>query len=611
MIKEFSYKKVAVLLPTYKGIKFLDKQIKSIIFQKRVKVDLYISLEPTSDGSREYLHTLQKKFRNIIILYHNINFGSPTKNFFFLFNNINEKKYDYIFLSDHDDIWFDDKIEKSVKKITFNKADCYSSSVIAFNGEKNILLKKKNKQKKYDFYFESAGPGSTFCFKSKFVSSFKKFISTKKNASNFLHYDWLIYAYARRNKFKWYIDEKPTLFYRQHSNNYIGARWNINSYFKRFMYVVNGNAIRNVFELDSLLNYKSFLLFSNFTNRLRLIFLSFQFRRRIFDSLLLFLYFIIVNFFFRFKKNTFIFSVSKTLNILVILSIFYLLSNLFRRKEEVILFYNLDLITHLKMIILFMISNVIISYRYLRIFKISSAIKINFINWLHFFNKSYVSGLIIPYSNFISRATFLKQKINLQYKNFFFSTIFILFIEYIWIILGLLYFYAIKYETNIIFKIVLLIIFFSIFSKSFYFASIKIYNYIGNKLSILREDIILREIKRSNIAFINISTLSKIIINIVIIYNLAFIFNLNLNLEQILFFSIFNFIIDSIKILPYNFGLQELLLGYLFFFIDLGFINGVLFKLYYRYFEFLALIFFILSYSIVKNILLKTINKTI
>jgi hypothetical protein len=130
-------------------------------------------------------------------------------------------------------------------------------------------------------------------------------------------------------------------------------------------------------------------------------------------------------------------------------------------------------------------------------------------------------------------------------------------------------------------------------------------------LSILRADSILPEIKRSNIAFINISTLSRIIINIGIIYNITFFFNLNLNLEQILFFSIFNFIIDSIKIMPYNFGLQELLLGYLFFFNDLGFINGVLFKLYYRYFEFLALIFFILFYSFIKNIFLKTINKTI
>ena len=601
MIKEFSYKKVAVLLPTYKGIKFLDRQIKSIIFQKRVKVDLYISVEPTVDGSREYLHALQKKFRNIIVLYHNVNFGSPTKNFFFLINNINEKKYDYISLSDHDDIWFNDKIEKSIQKITFYKVDCYSSSVIAFNDKKKFLLKKKNKQKKYDFYFESAGPGSTFCFKSKFITSLKKFIYQKKNASNFLYYDWLIYAYARRNKFKWYIDEKPTLFYRQHSNNYTGARWNISSHFKRFIYVVNGNAIRNALELDNLINYRSFLLLNNFINRLRLIFLSFQFRRSIFDAFLLFLYFIIANFFFRFKKKTLIFSISKTVNIFLILSVFFFLNNLFNPKKEVVLFYNLNFITHLKMIILFMISNVIISYRYLRIFKISSAIKINFVNWLYFFNKSYVSGLIIPYSNFITRAAFLKQKINLQYKNFFFSTIFILFIEYVWIILVFLYFYVTKYESNIIFKIILLIIFFSILSKFLYLNIIKIYNYIGNKLSILKEDIILSEIKPSDIAVINISTLSKIIINIVIIYNITFFFNLNLNLEQILFFSIFNFIIDSIKIFPYNFGFQELLLGYLFFFNDLGFINGVLFKLYYRYFEFLALIFFILLYSIVKK----------
>ena len=44
-----------LLMPTYCGIKYISKQINSIIRQK-VNVTLFISIDPSSDGTFDFLH---------------------------------------------------------------------------------------------------------------------------------------------------------------------------------------------------------------------------------------------------------------------------------------------------------------------------------------------------------------------------------------------------------------------------------------------------------------------------------------------------------------------------------------------------------------------------
>ena len=101
---------VAILMPTYKGIKYIKQQIQSIIRQKKVNLTLIISIDPSPDGTFDFLIKLSKSFKNIEIIKHYNNFGSPTKNFFYLLSKVDANKYDYIGLADHDDIWKDDKI---------------------------------------------------------------------------------------------------------------------------------------------------------------------------------------------------------------------------------------------------------------------------------------------------------------------------------------------------------------------------------------------------------------------------------------------------------------------------------------------------------------------
>lgn len=46
-------------------------------------------------------------------------------------------------------------------------------------------------------------------------------------------HDWLLYAFARERKYKWFIDPQPGMLYRQHSNNQVGANASLLGAIKR------------------------------------------------------------------------------------------------------------------------------------------------------------------------------------------------------------------------------------------------------------------------------------------------------------------------------------------------------------------------------------------
>jgi len=162
--------------------------------------------------------------------------------------------FDYISLSDQDDIWDDKKLEYAIKIIEGNNLEGYSSDVIAFwsNG-KAKSLKKSYPQKKFDYLFEAAGPGCTYVFRRKSIQRFKKFLIVKWNDVILVElHDWMIYAYFRSRGMRWQIDNKPLMHYRQHEFNQFGANYGLKAYFFRFLKIKEKwyrKEITNIFQL--------------------------------------------------------------------------------------------------------------------------------------------------------------------------------------------------------------------------------------------------------------------------------------------------------------------------------------------------------------------------
>ena len=269
---------VAVLLTAFNGIKWIEEQVESIFNQKDVNIDIYISIDLSNDGTYEWCQDLALKNSNVNILPYGNHFGGAAKNFYRLIKEVDICKYDYISLADQDDIWLTDKISRAIKIINVRKLDGYSSNVIAFweDGRKQ-LIRKSYPQNKFDYYFESAGPGCTFLLKQQSLKKFKDFLIKNWTLVNEVSlHDVMIYAFFRELSMVWYIDDVPKLFYRQHTNNQIGANVNWRSYLNRLKKIKNKWARREVQKIINLLKPYSkdkislnyFFLIINF-NKLR------------------------------------------------------------------------------------------------------------------------------------------------------------------------------------------------------------------------------------------------------------------------------------------------------------------------------------------------------
>ncbi len=102
---------VAILMATYNGEKYLKEQIDSILNQTFSDFKLYIRDDNSTDRTREIISS----YNDPRITYMSGENLGPAGCFFELLRKATE--FDYIFFSDQDDIWFQDKLEKMLKEI--------------------------------------------------------------------------------------------------------------------------------------------------------------------------------------------------------------------------------------------------------------------------------------------------------------------------------------------------------------------------------------------------------------------------------------------------------------------------------------------------------------
>jgi rhamnosyltransferase len=226
----------AVLVAAYNGIKWLAPQIETILSQRQVKVTIFVSIDRSSDTTESWFRQLAATNSNIIILPVGEQFGGAAKNFFRLIRDVDFSGYDYISFADQDDVWLEDKLLTAHEKIGKDGLSGYSGNVIAFwpDGRKS-LIDKAQKQTKYDFLFEAAGPGCTYVLKVTDALCFKDFlIRNWDHANKVALHDWLVYAWFRSSGLKWYIDPTPKMLYRQHGNNQVGANSGLKAIRARF-----------------------------------------------------------------------------------------------------------------------------------------------------------------------------------------------------------------------------------------------------------------------------------------------------------------------------------------------------------------------------------------
>lgn len=251
--KQDKIPKCLVLLASFNGERFLAEQLCSIQGQSNVDVDIFFSDDNSNDNSKEIL----ENFKCININIANNKHGSACNNFLFLIEKASQKKYDYIFLSDQDDIWFPTKLSEAINIMKEKQADCYSGSYYIFD-EKHSIIKYRNKyfsQRGNEHIFRSPGPGFTYGFTkeafSLIQSEIKKIDYTK---IRFRWHDWLIYALAIHLDLNWFIDKKAYSLYRQHDLNDTGQNTSLSGVIYRLKFLFGGAYRSEILKITEVIN---------------------------------------------------------------------------------------------------------------------------------------------------------------------------------------------------------------------------------------------------------------------------------------------------------------------------------------------------------------------
>ena len=288
--------KVAVLLAAYNGIRWIEEQVTSILAQSGVEVTVYISVDPSTDGTEAWCATLATNLSNVILLPPAGRFGGASRNFFRLIRDVDIDNFEFFAFADQDDIWYADKLLRAVSRLEQQQADAYSSNVIAFWSDgKSRLLDKAQPQVAWDYLFEAAGPGCTYVLSKRLLDSIRLSVLVNWNAlqSVSLH-DWFFYAYARSHGYKWHIDPVPSMGYRQHDQNQVGANTGLRSLVARYKTINNGWWFGQIQLIARLVGsdvspFVSSWISLNCSQLFRLSFSAWHCRRRVRDKILFFI----------------------------------------------------------------------------------------------------------------------------------------------------------------------------------------------------------------------------------------------------------------------------------------------------------------------------------
>lgn len=233
--------KIDILIATYNGEKFIREQLDSIINQTYNNLRIVISDDCSNDSTKEILEEYKNKDNRIEVYLQERNLG-VVKNIEFLLNKV---KSNYYMLSDQDDYWLPQKVEKSIEKLKEEEADLVFGDLEVVDEKLDTIYESFNdymllsrKIKKYINtgkmnYLYNCITGCTILAKKETI---KYIVPIPDYSKRLIHDHWIGIMTELNGKLA-YMPEKY-IKYRQHGNNQIGTD-KISHGFKRLEQVRN------------------------------------------------------------------------------------------------------------------------------------------------------------------------------------------------------------------------------------------------------------------------------------------------------------------------------------------------------------------------------------
>ncbi len=215
---------VAILLCTYQGGPYLQEQLASFRTQTHTEWQVWTSDDGSLDNTLEVLESHREMWGTDRLTV----FPGPRKGFAANFMSLvcrNEVHADYYAMSDQDDIWHADKLERAVQWLK-----TVPPGIPALYCTRTELVDDSGKKIGYSPLFtrpptfanalvQNVAGGNTMVFNN----TARDLLKAAGADVQVVAHDWWIYIVVSACGGKVFYDPAPSLLYRQHAENLIGA----------------------------------------------------------------------------------------------------------------------------------------------------------------------------------------------------------------------------------------------------------------------------------------------------------------------------------------------------------------------------------------------------
>lgn len=217
---------IDIVMPTYNGEKYLKEQIDSILNQSYKDIRLIISDDGSKDSTVQILKEYEEKDERVKVYVQPQNLG-VVGNIEFLLKKVENP---YYMLADQDDVWLQEKVEKSLEKLKKENADLVFGDLEVVNkelktmylsfGDFMLLNRKINKYINSDRlnYLYNCVTGCTVLARKETI---EKILPLPTRSKYLIHDHWIGIMASLNGKLA-YMPEKY-IKYRQHGNNEVGT----------------------------------------------------------------------------------------------------------------------------------------------------------------------------------------------------------------------------------------------------------------------------------------------------------------------------------------------------------------------------------------------------
>nr|WP_268873485.1 glycosyltransferase family 2 protein [Pseudomonas syringae group genomosp. 3] len=232
---------VAILMCTYNGAAYLREQLESFAAQTFSDWVLYVSDDASTDDTLRILSDYQVLWGNQRLVI----FNGPCKGFAENFISLVQRpeiEADYFAFSDQDDVWFSDKLERSVNRLEHldsSKPALYCSRTRLVDADLKVIgvspLFSKPPSFKNALVQSLAGANTMLINQTA-----RGLLIRLPERSPLIAHDWLTYLLVTGCGGEVCYDAQPCLDYRQHSGNLIGANASTRDRLVRFRKMLSG-----------------------------------------------------------------------------------------------------------------------------------------------------------------------------------------------------------------------------------------------------------------------------------------------------------------------------------------------------------------------------------